>query len=268
MSISLSRYFSKAVVSCFEGEPIVEPVVPPVVDPAGPPAEFTPEQQRKFNEALAADRRKEQQKYQASLLKTEQTYKEMLANNQNLSAKERQTLEENLVTIQGQLRTKEEQAKMEMKSLETNLTAKIKENEEKAAVWENRYKSETITRSLQDAAGSDAFEPSQIVSLLKPMTRLVEVVDEQTGKATGNFKAVVDFPDSDADGNPVISTFSPQAAVKRMKDIPARFGNLFKSNVVSGIGANNNAGGAPGGKPNLAKMTPEQYRAHRKANPL
>jgi hypothetical protein len=53
-----------------------------------------------------------------------------------------------------------------------------------------------------------------------------------------------------------------------MKDLPARFGNLFKSGVVSGIGANNNAGGAPGKKPNLKDMTPQQYREHRKNNPL
>ncbi len=104
------------------------------------------------------------------------------------------------------------------------LTGKIKDVEERATTWENRYRVETVNRSLQDAAvGADAFQPSQIVTLLKPMTRLVEEVDPKTGKSTGRFNSMIDFPDVDAEGNPTVSTLSPKDAVKRMKELPDTF---------------------------------------------
>jgi uncharacterized spore protein YtfJ len=232
-------------------------------DGAGAGKVFT---QDDVNRLLAEDKRK----HQAALLKTEQTYKDLLANNKSLSEKERQTLEENLATVQGQLRTKEEQAKMEKKQLEEQLTSKIKEHESRASEWENRYKTETVARSLQDAAvNADAFQPSQIVALLKPMTRLVEEIDEKNGKSTGRFKSVVDFPDVDAEGNPTVTVRTPAEAVKRMKDLPLIYGNLFKSNVVSGIGANSATGVPTGsdGKINLRNLSAEQYREIREKNP-
>ena len=43
--------------------------------------------------------------------------------------------------------------------------------------------------SLQDAAVKhDAFSVAQIVTQLKPWTRMMEIMDEKTGKGTGKFK--------------------------------------------------------------------------------
>lgn len=268
-------YFSFPIVSCFEGEGAGDGAGDGAGagqgagDGAGAGANdgagktFT---QDDVNRILADDKRK----HQAALLKTEQTYKDLLANNKALTEKDRATLEDNLATVQGQLRTKEEQAKMEKRQLEEQLNGKIKEHETRAVEWENRYKTETVARSIQDAAvTADAFQPSQIVALLKPMTRLVEVIDEKTGKSTGQFKTVVDFPDVDAEGNPTVTVRTPTEAVKRMKDLPETYGNLFKSNIVSGIGSNSTTGITPGanGKIDLSKLSPEQYRELRKTNP-
>jgi hypothetical protein len=265
-------YRSFPLVSCFDGEGDAAAAEKAAADAAAAaaaaatstePKTFTQDEVNRF---VAEEKRKQQ----AALLKTEQSFKELLATNQNLSAKERQTLEENLATVQGQLRTKEEQAKMEKKQLEEQLTGKIKEHETRAHEWENRYKTETVTRSLQDAAiQADAFQASQIVALLTPMTRLVEMIDEKTNKSTGKFRPVVDFPDVDADGNPAITVRTPEEAVKRMKDLPETYGNLFKSNVVSGIGANSSTGVTPGanGKINLRNLNAEQYRELREKNP-
>jgi hypothetical protein len=55
-----------------------------------------------------------------------------------------------------------------------------------------------------------------------------------------------------------------------MKELPARYGNLFKSGVVSGIGASSATGGiAPGssGKLDVRKLTPQQYQDIRAKNP-
>jgi flagellar motility protein MotE (MotC chaperone) len=264
-------YRSPALVSCFDDAADQAAADKAAADSAAAalaalshePKTFT---QDEVNKILAEDKRK----HQATLLKTESSFKDLLANSQNLSAKERSTLEENLATVQGQLRTKEETAKMEKKQLEEQLTGKIEEHKTRAVEWETRYKTETVSRSLQDAAiKAEAFQSSQIVALLTPMTRLVEMIDEKTNKSTGKFRPVVDFPDVDADGNPTITVRTPEEAVKRMKDLPETYGNLFKSNVVSGIGANSSTGIPTGanGKVNVKNLSPEQFRELLKTNP-
>lgn len=267
-------YLSCAIVSCFDGEPAPEPTP---TAPTGPAAMtvpaglgFTPEQQKFINDTVAAEKRKEQAKSQATLEKTEQTYKEMLANNQNLSTKDRTTLEEALTNVQGQLRTKENQLILEKKELEEKLTGKIKEHETRANQWESRFRDNEVLRSLQDAAiSADAFRAEQIVSLLKPMTKLVEEVDSKTGKATGRYVSTVEFPDKDATtGEPILTSRTPEDAVKRMKELPEIYGNLFKSNVVSGIGSSSGVGITnSNGKIDLKNLSPAQYREIREKNP-
>lgn len=260
-------YLSPAFFGCFDNDPAGDPPVgdPPAGDPpADATKTFTQEQ---LNKILADDRRKHQQ----ALLKTETTYKELLSSNQNLSAKERAALEENLGIVQGQLRTKEETAKMERKQLEEQFNAKLSEKDKAAAEWEGRYRESTISRSLQDAAvTNDAFSPDQIVTILRPMTKLIEVVDESTKKPTGYYRPVIEFPDKDSTtGEPITTTRTPEEAVKRMKELPEKYGNLFKSNVVSGIGSNSTAGlpAGSGGKIDVRSLTPAQYREIRAKNP-
>lgn len=221
-----------------------------------------------LNRILADDRRK----HQTQLAKVETTYKELLANNKSLSEKERSTLEENLATIQGQLRTKEQQANFEKKQLEEEFVVKLQGAEQQRQEWESRYRQETVERAIFDAAvGGDAYRPQQIINELRAYAKLVEVIDQKTSKATGKFKTVIEFPDVDrTTGEPTILTLSPEDAVKRMKELPELFGNMFRSNVVSGIGSNSATGGfAPGsgGKIDLRKLTPQQYREIRAKNP-
>lgn len=269
------RYFSPALLNCYEGDDAgvpdlgagtIDPIAGAAAAVGANPSGGKTFTQDEVNIFLA----KEKGKHQASLLKMEEGYKKMLAEGEKLSAKDRALLEENLATVQGQLRTKEEQAKMERKQLEDQLQAQIKDANEKAASWETRYRTESVDRSLQDAAVSaDAYQPSQIVTLLKPMTRLVEDIDPKTGRSTGKFNAMVDFPDVDSEGQPTVSVMNPRDAVKRMKQLPEIYGNLFKSGVVPGIGSNSGTGVIPGqnGKLNLRGLTPEQYRKLRAEDP-
>jgi hypothetical protein len=271
-----SLYFSCAQVSCFDGE----------VDNGGdPPAgaasggaggaaggtaggeskTFTQDQ---LNAILAEDRRK----HQAQLTKVEESYKQLLANGQNLSEQERKTLEENLATVQGQLRTKEQQTAIEKKELLDQYDKKIKESEERAVQWETKYRNSTISRELKDAAVSgEAYNPDQIVSLLRASTKMVEIVDEVSKKSTGEFKTVVEFSDVNPDtGEPVLTLRTPAEAVKRMRELPETYGNLFKSNVVSGLGGNSSTAGLPAGsngRIDPSKLTTEQYMKLRKERP-
>jgi hypothetical protein len=266
-------YLSCAQMVCFDNEsdegspPEEKDTQKPTELEIKPPAEFSTDQQKKFNEAVAAEKRK----WQATLQKTEQTYKDLLNNSKDLSEKDRKTLEENLATLSGQLRSTEEEAKRRLKETETTYQQKLKDAEARAEHAETRYRESTITRALLDAGHTnEAFNPNQIVTLLRSMTKMVEVVDETTGKATGQFKVVVDFLDKDATtGKEVPTVKSPEEAVKRMKELP-EWKNLFKHNLISGIGGNSAIGGlSPGtnGRIDPRGLTQEQYREVREKNP-
>ena len=51
-----------------------------------------------------------------------------------------------------------------------------------------------------------------MMAVLRPMTRLTEITDEKTGKGTGKFKVMVDFPDTDPNtGEPTVTCTRPRA---------------------------------------------------------
>ncbi len=266
-------YLSLGLVSCYEGDETDPLAAAALAAEAAAAASGGGKPQKQFTQdEVNAIMAKEKRQYQTTLQTLEAGHKETLANNQNLTAKERLALEESLQTIQGQLMTKEEQAKREKKELEDKLQTQIQEAKNSASTWEQRYKTESVDRALQDAAVSaDAFQPGQIVTLLKPMTKLVEDIDPKTGKSSGRFNAMVEFDDVDAEGQPTIAVMTPKDAVKRMKQLPEIYGNLFKSGVVSGIGANSATGVVPGsgGKLDLRKVgkDPAAYRKLREENP-
>jgi len=116
---------------------------------------------------------------------------------------------------------------------------------------------------LQDAAvAHESFSPSQIVTLLKPQTKMVEKTGEK-GKGLGEYEPMVDFADIDLEtGAPLMTRRTPEEAVKRMKELPHLYGNLFKSNSATG-------GLAPGanGQIDVRKLSPTQYREIREKNP-
>ena len=72
--------------------------------------------------------------------------------------------------------------------------------------------------------------------------------------------------------SPFLAGLPTERAVKRMKELPDLYGNLFKSNVVSGIGASSATGGLmSGGKGNLdlekVAQDPVLYRKIRAEHP-
>ena len=87
--------------------------------------------------------------------------------------------------------------------------------------------------------------------------------------ATGDYEVVVDLPDTDENGNPTTRALSPHETLKTMQDRSNAYGNLFKSGVVSGIGAGSGAGTAmtPGGRIDVRNLTQDQYMEIRAKNP-
>ena len=216
---------------------------------------------------LAEDRRK----HQTQIARVEKTLQEM-AESKNLTIQEREQLAQQLEDLRKETRTKEQQLAHEKKQLEEQFTKRIADTEKAAKDWELRYREGTIEQALTDAAvKSDAFNLSQFVTQLRPLTRLTEITDEKTGKGTGKFKVVVDFPDTDPNtGEPTVTLHTPESAAKLMKELSSIYGNLFKSGVVSGIGSSSATGGlasGSGGKIDPRKLTQQQYMEIREKNP-
>jgi hypothetical protein len=219
------------------------------------------------NKFLADDRRKHNDKYS----KLEQTYKTMLAD-KNLATETKSKLELELQDLQKTFRTKAQQADYERKQVEEKLTSEMSGYKESATRWEGMYKDSVIQRSLQDAAiGGEAFNPLQIVNLLRGNTTMRPAMDPEGVEIPNEMIPMIDFPDKDdTTGESVTTLRTPQEAVQRMKELPEQFGNLFRANVVSGIGAGAATGGVAsgeGGRVDVAKLTTEQYRRMRKENP-
>jgi hypothetical protein len=242
---------------------------PPAGDPnapvsGDPNARFSTEQVNKIVQERLA---KAQKKHQENSKKMEVQLQQLLAS-QSLTAEERSNLENQLEDLRKQFRTKEEQAKIEKKELQTRFETDLDEAKKAAVHWENKYKSSTIKRALQDAATQeDAFKPSQVVTLLLEHTKLVEATDEN-GKGLGKLIPMVDLPDVEAETlKPIVTQRTPEDAVKRLKELDP---NLFKANIVAGVGGSSATGGTtPGsdGKVDAKDLTPAQYAKLRKENP-
>ena len=227
--------------------------------------EFTPEQQSKVNQILAEEKRKNETKY-----KTLENQYNNLLKNQNLTAQEREALEADLENLHAQFRTKDQQAAAERKKLEEKYKTELQNASGERDTWRQRYEHSTINRELLDAAvQNDAFNSQQIVNLLSSKTKIQEVKDDK-GNVTG-YEPFVDFDDIDPETEkPVQTRLTPAEAVKRMKELPEMYGNLFKSGVVSGLGQNGATGGhTPGkdGRIDVSKLSQAQFAKLRKENP-
>lgn len=230
--------------------------------------------QEELNHFLADDRRKTQAAYQTQL-KAQEEKLQVVLKSQSLTESDRHALKENLESVQGQLRSAAADAAKEKQELEQAYQARLTETEKKAHIWEQMYRDSTVQRSLQDAAVKhDSFSASQVVTLLKPMTKLVEALDPVTKRPTGQFEVQVVMMDvNPKTGQREEMTRTPDEAVARMKQMPEDFGNLFKANVVSGIGASSATGGVMPGRggrldaATIKKLTPAQYREIRAKNP-
>ncbi|MGN6136084.1 MAG: hypothetical protein ACTHK7_12180 [Aureliella sp.] len=209
--------------------------------------------QEDVNKMLAADKRK----HQAQLQKVEAQL-QTLSQDTQMSQQQREALEASLEDVRKQLRTKEQQAAIDKQNLEKSYQQRLADAESRAKEWETRYTTETIGRALTDAASKgDAFNTDQVVELLRNKTKLVDG------------KPMVDLEDTHAEtGERIVTQLTPADAIKRMRELSTIYGNLFKSNIVSGIGGGGNADGMRGmGKVDVTKLTPEQYRKLRAENP-
>ena len=239
----------------YEGDPPADPPAPPLADPpapppADPPKSFTQEQ---LNKILAEEKRKHQTNNKAILEEID-----ALKTRSNLNADEREALDTRVTELNRQLLTKEELAAEDKKKLNDEHKTEIERLTGERNDWENRYTESTVMRSITDAAVvNNAYNPEQVVAILRPLTQLAEDVDAE-GKPTGSLISKVLFPDVDKDGKRVTLDLTPTEAVKRMSEMD-KYMNLFKSDGTGGLGGTTQPGGKPLDIAELAK-NPEAYR--------
>ena len=168
---------------------------------------------------------------------------------------------------------KYEYLEVKKKQLEERLSNQLKEAQEKVTKTWQMYENSTIERALLDAAiANEAYNPDQVATLLRRSAKLIEKKDEH-GKLIGGHEVMVELADQHAETDePIVTTRTPDAAVKRMKELQ-KHGNLFKSGVVSGLGSHSAAGGVTPGKngrlsrEQIANLSQDQYNKIRKENP-
>ena len=225
-----------------------------------------PEQQQQFtqdqvNKFLAEERRKLQKANERTVQQLE-----ALRKNASLTEQEKISLEERIETIKNEFLSKEQIQQKEAQKAAKKQKEEIEVIQKEIGRWKNLYEETTVENNLLGAAASDTdvFNPKQILELLRPKTRLVEELDEDSGKPTGRFTPRVRLPGKDKDGNNITLELTPLEAVKQLKENTSEYGNLFKSNVIKGVGGSNNGDTR---KSNEPPEDPAAFRAWRKQNP-
>jgi len=215
--------------------------------------------QEDVNRFLAGERRK----MEAQVTKLQSQLKDM-GESRQFSDEQRTELENTLEGLQNQLLTKDQIAAKEKKALQTKYQNELQEATDRAIAAEQRYESSTLARALMDAAvDGEAFNPSQVVTLLQSNTKLTKNED-------GQEVVMVSFPDTHVEtGEPIVTTLTPTQAIARMKELDNIYGNLFKTNVVTGVGGSSTGsdGKLPNGQLDVRNMTMEQYKEARAKNP-
>jgi hypothetical protein len=216
---------------------------------------YTQDEVDKMSAAQRYGYKKEMEKQAAEL--------EKLSSDKRLSQEERDQYAKRLEDVESQYKTQSQLAEEKAKKAETEYKKKLETAEVEVKTYKSKYANTLMDNELtQEAARADEQIPGQLKKYLRPDTVLVdEIVD---GKATGEHVVRISFDDVDAEGKPVKLLLPVKEAMKRMKELPERFGNFFKGVGSPGVGAGNGRGG--GGSGGSMPQETGAYLAARKAN--
>lgn len=191
---------------------------------------------------------------------------ELLKSKATMTEQERTDLEKRIDTLSKTIQTKEEIAKAEKDKLEKELKAKDEAALKERDFWKNRFTQSTIETAITTAAAKHkAYNPTQVIALLKPVTQLTEKLDEG-GKPTGQLIPTATLETVDKDGKPVTLSLSVDEAMEKMKEM-TEYQNLFNADGSGGTGTFNRKGGQKPDAKTLAK-DPAAYREARKSGKL
>lgn len=138
--------------------------------------------------------------------------------------------------------TAEELSAKRTKELEARFNAEREGLQKQASQYQSLYAEERITTEINNAciahkavASAGSANPYEIITpLIRANTELVAEKDRK-GEVTG-YKVVVHFTEKDAEGQTITTDLSVHDAVKRMREMPERFGPLFLHETEEGSG--------------------------------
>jgi hypothetical protein len=233
----------------------------PPATPTTPPTPETPTDRKFTQEEVNSFIKKEKESWRKSQEKQLDELK-TLRETVNLSEQQKTEMDSRIKELEGQVLSKEELARRETQRLQEASKKEITGLSADRDHWRSLYTSDFIGSTLERAAKTaKAFNPEQIKMMLEGRTRLVPLTDEG-GKATGKYKAEILWTEV-KDGVATDIQVPVDEAVKRMKEAPERFGNLFETDAKGGIGGSNTPSTPKGGITPSSLSDPEEYRKHR-----
>jgi len=240
-----------------EGEVTPDPQPTPDPAPSADPALFTQDQ---VNEIVV----KRNKKVRTQLESTEKQYEQLLTST-SLSAKEKVELQGQLDELQGQLRTKEQQAAYEAKKAADLHASALDNTSQERDHYKSLFETQTRDNAIMAAAGKhDAYNPQQFIDIVGPRTKIVEEMNEH-GEKTGRLVPRVEVTVKGEDGTPAVVLKTPDEAIADLKNDVTQFGNLFRGNVAKGIGEGSNSNISGTQRVDVSKMTDAEYFANREA---
>jgi Small-conductance mechanosensitive channel len=218
-------------------------------------------EQIKTQEQLNAVLKREKEKFRAADEKRAKQLEEFQASSR-LTAEQNAQLTAQIEELRSAHLSTEEKARRDKERLDKEWQGKHEAAATQAKQWQQNYTGLKIGYEISAAAGKHKVLPPNVKfveAFLGPRTRLVEV--EVDGKPSGDFTAMVKFPDSDKDGKSIVVDLSVPDAVKRMKELPEEYGYLFEAPAGGGVGGGS---GTPGKKKGVADLSTAEYIEARK----
>jgi predicted RNA-binding protein with EMAP domain len=228
---------------------------PETPTPEPPPNSGKTFTQDQVNTLLAEEKRKGQKANEKTIRQLEE-----LKKSGGFSVEDKQQLENRIEELKTEYMTKEELSKREQDKLKREAKKAQEDLAKERDNWKERYTNYAIEQDIYNASHDDAYNPLQIINLLRPMTRLVEELDDDN-KPTGRLISKVRLSGKDKSGNIVTLDLAPPEAIQQMKEMPEH-GNLFKSGAHSGVGGVGSPGITPKNGPPVDDTV--AYRAWRK----
>lgn len=226
--------------------------------------------QEEFDKHMAGMRRKYEEREAAHKKTQEQLAEQLKAAKEQpgLADDEREDMQKQIEALEQQYLTKQQKAEREATKKEKSLQEQIDSLTSDNSRWQSNYKNE-VERNLIFLASKahDAEDPEQMSRILGPDIEWKEI-DSENGDGT-TFEPRVKFSDHDKEGKPVQVEFTIDEAMARMKELPNRYGNLFKGQQKAGLGGGPNEGVAGGQQltPEVLSKRPELLRKLMKEQP-
>lgn len=214
--------------------------------------------QAELNSAL----KREKEKYRQ---RDEQRAKELedMKNTLRLTEEQKATFESQIEELRTAHLSAEEKAKRTEERLNKEWQTKHAAAEQVSQHWQNKFTAHKIGHDITAASVQHQVIPANVKfveAFLGPRTRLVEVQDDD-GKGTGDYTAMVKFPDHTKEGKPFTADLTVPEAIKRMKELPEEYGYLFQAPGGGGLGGQS---GVPGKKRDASKMSTAEWMEARK----